>query len=124
MSMNTKMGWTAFLVTLATLCATSAEATVTTAEVPTHTPVVEGRIARINAALKTQAQNADLSGSIARGWANGGGGRGFVNTRGGGWGNGAGSRGFVNVNPWRNGWADGGGFWNSPWRNGGGFVNW
>lgn len=45
------------------------------------------------------------------GWGNGSRGT-FVNTRGPGWANGTGGGSFVNVNPWRNGWGDGGSFWN------------
>lgn len=53
-------------------------------------------------------------GARGRGWADGAGNRGWADTaRGGGWGN-AGAGTFVNVNnPWRNGWADGGGFFNT-----------
>jgi rSAM-associated Gly-rich repeat protein len=119
--MNTQMGWTAFLVSLATLCATSAEAAVSPAHVPGPTPVIESRIAHIHSVLKTQSQSSKTPIEMAGGWGNGGGGRGFANAQGGGgWANGAGSRGFVNVNPWRNGWADAGGFLNRS----GGFANW
>jgi rSAM-associated Gly-rich repeat protein len=123
--MKTQIGWTAFLISLSafTLAPTGAQAT--TGNSPT---AVEARLARLSATLQAKAAqlppssphsaNADL----LAGWANGGGGRGFVNTRRGGWGDGTGGRGFVNVNPWRNGWADGGGFWNRPWGNGS-FIN-
>lgn len=119
--MKTQMGWTAFLVALSTLTMGSVEAAAPVSNaLDPSLPAIEGRIARINSALKTQAEKANIPQDMARGWVNGGGGRGFVNTRRGGWGDGVGNRGFVNVNPWRNGWADGGGFVNT---RGGSFVN-
>jgi len=50
--------------------------------------------------------------------------RGWGNSRVGGWVDGRGGS-FVNARPWRNGWSDGGGFFNSRprWGNGGGFLN-
>lgn len=90
-------------------------------------PAIENRIARITATLRereTQLNEPVQSNQeIAIGWGNGRGNRGFVNTGRAGWGNGY-RGGFGNVNPWRNGWRDGGGFFNSrPWGNGGGFFN-
>lgn len=120
--MNTQIGWTAFLISLATLSLAPTEAQAAGG-------TVEARLARLSATLQAQASqlpdpnpSSSKADFLSAGWANGGGGRGFVNTRRGGWGDGTGGRGFVNVNPWRNGWADGGGFLNRPWGNGS-FIN-
>ncbi len=117
--MKTQMGWTAFLVALSTLSTVSVDA----ASIPLNSSksAIEGRIARINSALKTQTGNVDAPLDLLAVWGNGAGGRGFANARGGGgWVNAAGGGGFANANPWRNGWADGGGFVNT---RGGSFVN-
>ncbi|MBJ7899466.1 MAG: rSAM-associated Gly-rich repeat protein [Cyanobacteria bacterium RI_101] len=117
--MKTPLGWTALLITLSTLTgAETGQAAPAQADLAT-------RLERLGTVLRSKAQQLPTdtggAGELLAGWANGGGGRGFANARRGGWGDGSGGRGFVNVNPWRNGWADGGGFVN---RGGGGFVNW
>ncbi|MFN5514458.1 MAG: GrrA/OscA1 family cyclophane-containing rSAM-modified RiPP [Cyanobacteriota bacterium] len=118
--MKTPLGWTALLITLSTL--TGAD----TAQAARPQVDLEARLDRLGTVLRAKARQlpTDNTGAeeLLAGWANGGGGRSFANSRRGGWGDGSGGRGFVNVNPWRNGWADGGGFAN---RSGGGsFVNW
>lgn len=129
-----QVGWTAFLVAIASLSSTSASALTTETPANTqHHPAtgIEGRIARIQTTLKTTADQMPNQATlgdgdqIALGWGNsrGGGGGTFVNGRRGGWGDGRGGGSFVNVNPWRNGWGDGGGFWNRRWPDGGSFVN-
>jgi rSAM-associated Gly-rich repeat protein len=80
---------------------------------------VEARLSRLSATVRERAEQLPESTEnpalLALGWGDG---------RGGAWGN-VGGGGFVNSRPWRNGWADGGSFWNSrpAWRNGGSFVN-
>ena len=126
---STQIGWTTFLVAIASLTGSPASA-LTNQTQPHNQPAgIEGRIARIQSTLKTTAENIPPDATskpekIALGWGNGRGGGGtFVNSRRGGWGDGRGGAGFVNVNPWRNGWRDGGGFYNRRWPDGGSFVN-
>ncbi|MGA1623146.1 MAG: GrrA/OscA1 family cyclophane-containing rSAM-modified RiPP [Synechocystis sp.] len=130
---STQLGWTAFLVAIASLTTPPATAVSPSPQTPSQNSQptgIEGRIARIQATLQTTADTLPSddavtdSQDLALGWANGRGGRGsFVNSRRGGWGDGRGGRGFVNVNPWRNGWRDGGGFYNRRWPDGGSFIN-
>ncbi|MEB3312365.1 MAG: GrrA/OscA1 family cyclophane-containing rSAM-modified RiPP [Snowella sp.] len=116
MNIKTQMGWASFLVAL------SAFNLPTDAAIPSPTSLsvpssIESRLSRISETLKAkesqlpQAVETPTDGPIALGWGNGSGGK-FVNTRGGGWGDRYGGGGFANVNPWRNGWRDGGSFYN------------
>jgi rSAM-associated Gly-rich repeat protein len=111
--------WIGFLITIAALNAPSVEA-ITTQPSPTNSAnsnALESRLARLAATLKdkeNQVSSANQLPSppeVALGWANGSGGRGFANAGRVGWGDGY-RGGFANVHPWRNGWADGGGFYN------------
>jgi rSAM-associated Gly-rich repeat protein len=114
---KTKTGWVGFLIAIAALNVSVADAA------PSHTVIsatssnLESRLSRIAASLKerqsqlSESEPSQPDGEIALGWADGRGGRGFVNTRRGGWGDGY-RGGFANLNPWRNGWRDGGGFYN------------
>lgn len=127
----TQLGWTAFIVAIASVTATPAQAfntdTVQTQAETSNT--IEARLARIQSTIKTttadladgQLPEAPLETAI--GWGNGRGGGTFVNTGRGGWGNGRGGGSFGNINPWRNGWGDRGGFYDRRWPNGGGFIN-
>jgi rSAM-associated Gly-rich repeat protein len=130
----TQIGWTAFIVAIASVSNASAMALPpeNQADSPPSQPTgIEERLARIQSTLtKITVDTLPAAGAssepnlMALGWANGRGGRGsFVNSRRGGWGDGRGGAGFVNVNPWRNGWGDGGGFWNRRWPDGGSFLN-
>jgi rSAM-associated Gly-rich repeat protein len=101
------------------------------ASVPATHSTLEHRLANLSAALQQRANqsfpastpNPEPTPDIIGGFANGRSGRGFADTRRGGWGDGRGGS-FVNVNnPWRNGWRDGGGFYNRRWPDGGSFIN-
>lgn len=131
MKIITKTGWLGFILTLSALNVSVVQA----ASSPTQEKPLslENRLNRIAATLKdrenhlSEREISESNPKIAVGWANGSGGRGFVNGRRAGWGDGH-RGGFANINPWRNGWGDRGGFFNSnPWRNGwgdrGGFFN-
>jgi rSAM-associated Gly-rich repeat protein len=106
-----------FLLALSALSITAA-----TAATEPAPQTIEARLSRLTAAVRERAEQVPPSSesdrSIALGWADGRGRRGWVNGRVGGWGNGY-RGGFANVNPWRNGWRDGGFFNSNPWRNGG-----
>jgi rSAM-associated Gly-rich repeat protein len=114
MNIKTQMGWASFLVALSAfnLPVDAAIAPQTSPTTQTQASI-ESRLTQISATLKAKASqlpdNASEThgnGNLALGWANrsGGGGGGFVNAnRGGGWRNG---------NNWRNGWSDGGSFFN------------
>jgi rSAM-associated Gly-rich repeat protein len=125
----TQLGWTAFIVAIASVTSTTAQAVTIENHSSSPNSTIESRIARIQSTLKNS--NADLvDGQLpempiktAIGWGNGRGGGTFVNLGRGGWGNGGGGGGFGNINPWRNGWGDRGGFYNRRWPNGGGFIN-
>ena len=120
MNITNKIGWAAFLVAIATLNLSAAEATVSSVSSQPNKAsktTVEARLERIANVLKTketqlpQTESHPLNLELAVGWGNARG-SGFVNTRGPGWGNVSGGGGFVNVIPWRNGWGDGGSFIN------------
>lgn len=89
---------------------------------------VEARLSRLSATVRERVEQlpepAEDPTLQALGWADGRGRAGWVNSRVGGWADGHGGS-FGNARPWRNGWSDGGGFWNSRpgWTNGGGFWN-
>lgn len=93
-----------------------------------HTNPIEARLNRLSSAVRERVNQLPESSTDpslqALGWADGGRGRGWVNSRVGGWGDGRGGS-FANARPWRNGWSDGGSFFNSRprWGNGGGFLN-
>jgi rSAM-associated Gly-rich repeat protein len=132
---SNQLGWTAFLVAIASVASSSAEAAVVDNDVSSQSGTIESRIARIHSTIsnKVDSDSTNPLGSIspspeippqvAIGWGNGRGGGTFVNLGRGGWGNGSGGGGWGNVNPWRNGWGDRGGFYNRRWPNGGGFIN-
>ncbi|MEL4898013.1 GrrA/OscA1 family cyclophane-containing rSAM-modified RiPP [Crocosphaera sp. Alani8] len=124
--MTTKVTFMGFLLAVSTL---SVSATNTNAQQPTasHTTNnIEYRLLRITKAIQKQEIETintlpiEDENLLVRGFANRGGGGGFVNRGGGG---------FVNRSPFRNGGggfvnSGGGGFVNrSPFRNGGGFYN-
>lgn len=104
----------------------------TAATSPIAHPTIEARLTRLSTAIQERASQLpdsertavqrvaigwgdgsgrDWANGRGRGWADGYGDRGWGNTRGGGWADGNGG-GWANANPWRNGWADGGGFYN------------
>lgn len=101
MERSNKLGWMSFVLSLSTVSAiTASPGAMAAGSVP-----LESRLATLNQALQERAASQKLPGQpetpdTLAGFANGGGGRGFADTRRGG---------FVN----RNGWSDGGG----------GFVN-
>ena len=106
-----------FLLTLSALNAPATNAALQANTEPTQVSIEE-RIANINANIKDREEKLSDSPaiesdpSIVAGWADRSGGGSWVNARRGGWADGHGG-GFVNRNPWRNGWGDGGSFWNS-----------
>ncbi len=133
MEIQTRTSLVGFLIALSALAAPAMAATTDAA--PASTPLKIGdRLSRLTNALQdrtTQLDNlpethpalllargwadgnrGDWANGRGRGWADGNRGGGFANTRVGGWGDGAGGGSFANANPWRNGWADGGGFYN------------
>ncbi len=122
MKITTTTGLVGFLLALATLNLPPSEATVNPPTQSAH-PTIESRLARLSAAIReqeSQLPESTLEQSqnriIAGGFANRGGGGGFVNrSGGGGFVNRGGGGGFVNANPWRNGWVDGGSFFNNRW---------
>ncbi|MBE9202268.1 rSAM-associated Gly-rich repeat protein [Synechocystis salina LEGE 06099] len=130
---SNQLGWTAFLVAIASVTSPPAEATVVNHDGPSQSGTIESRIARIHSTISNKADSInpldsaspspEVPTQVAIGWGNGRGGGTFVNLGRGGWGNGGGGGGWGNVNPWRNGWGDRGGFYNRRWPNGGGFVN-
>ncbi len=128
MNIQTQMSWASFLVALSAFnlpvdAAIAPPASLTSPTQSSSTSSIESRLSRISTTLKakesqlSETSETPTEGPIALGWANGSGGR-FVNSRRGGWGDRYGGGGFVNVNPWRNGWRDGGSFWNRGWPNG------
>lgn len=125
----TQLGWTAFLVAIAGVTSTSAQAVTIENSSSGENPTIEARLARIQSTIKNTApelvdsQLPETPIKTAIGWGNGRGGGTFVDLGRGGWGNGRGGGGFGNINPWRNGWGDRGGFYNRRWPNGGGFIN-
>jgi len=128
MDINNRSSWMGFVIALTALgsLASAGQAT----EVPGASSGLEARLANLNTALLQRASTLATENSVPRpgpdvvagfanrsgggGFANRGGGGGFANRSGGGgsFNNVRGGGGFVNVNPWRNGWADGGGFVN------------
>jgi rSAM-associated Gly-rich repeat protein len=135
MTVNNRSTWMGFVLALATL--SSLPQASQAAETTLAGSGLEARLAQINSALLQRARtlptentipqpNHDVVAGFANrsgggGFGNARGGGGFANTGGGGFGNARGGGGFVNasggggfgnVNPWRNGWGDGGGFVN------------
>jgi len=132
MEIKTRTSLVGFLIALSALAA-PATATTTDALPAASGMTIGDRLSRLTSTLQERTtQLNELPDThpallLARGWADGnrgdwanGRGRGwadgsradFANTRVGGWGDGSGGGGFANANPWRNGWADGGGFYN------------
>lgn len=112
MDITTRTSLVGFLLALSAL---SLPDTAAIAAAPTAHPSIEARLTRLSTALRERANQLPepslVDQNIALGWADGSG-RDWVNGRGGGgWADGY--RGdWVNRNNWRNGWADGGGFYN------------
>ena len=111
MNIKTQMGWAGFLVALSAFNL-PVDAAIAPSVLPTTTTQssqtsIEGRLSRISSTLKAKEsqlpENSEqpMTGDLALGWLNGGGG------------------GFLNRRPWRNGWGDGGGFFNRGFNNGG-----
>jgi rSAM-associated Gly-rich repeat protein len=129
LDITTRTSLVGFLLALSTLHAPEATAVATAAPIE---PTIEARLTRLSSALQERANllpdtltadqrvaigwgdgsGRDWANGRGRGWADGSGDRGWANTRGGGWADGSGGGGWANVNPWRNGWADGGAFYN------------
>ncbi len=133
MAIPSRTGLVALLLILAAFNLPDAQAASSTAKhtVAGERPTIGDRLTRLTTALRERESQVDVTAPppelVAIGWGDGRGGRGWVNSRVGGWGDGRGPS-FANFNPWRNGWADGGGFYNyrpgGGWLNGGGsFVN-
>ncbi len=119
MNIKTQMGWASFLVALSAFHLPADAAITQPTDLPASHSSIESRLTRISVTLKAKESQlpkeveTSSEGPVALGWANGrGGGGGFVNARGGGWGDRYGGGGFANINPWRNGWRDGGSFYN------------
>lgn len=109
---TTKMSLMGLLMALSAL-SISAPATAT-AETP---QTIEGRLSRLTIVIRERAdqlpasEQINLEQLVAIGWADGNG-RDWVNgRRGSGWADGRGGS-WSNVNSWRNGWTDGGSFYN------------
>jgi rSAM-associated Gly-rich repeat protein len=122
-NIRNRTGLVGFLLALSTLSLPSATQAATS---QAHS--IEARLSRLSSAVRermNQLPDTTEEPSLqALGWADGRGSRAWVNSRVGGWADGHGG-GFGNARPWRNGWADGGGFFNSRpgWGNGGSFIN-
>ncbi|MDJ0508353.1 MAG: GrrA/OscA1 family cyclophane-containing rSAM-modified RiPP [Crocosphaera sp.] len=131
MQTTTKITFVAFLLAASTLSISSAKASPTIQANTKNAGNIEYRLSRITKAIEKinielsnslDMENGERNNSLARGFANRGGGGfanrgggGFVNRGGGGFAN-RGGGGFAN--------GGGGGFVNrSPFRNGGGFYN-
>lgn len=111
MDITTRTSLVGFLLALSTLSPSSA---IATSPSPTQS-TIDARLTRLSTVLQERANQLPDSSltpdqRIAIGWADGSG-RDWVNGRGGGWADGHNGD-WVNRNSWRNGWADGGGFWN------------
>lgn len=112
LDITTRTSLVGFLLALSALSAPSAIATAPS----TTQPTIDARLTRLSTVLRERANQLPDSAltpdqRIAIGWADGSG-RDWVNGRGGGgWADGRNGD-WVNRNNWRNGWADGGGFWN------------
>lgn len=113
MKITTKTSLMVFLIALSAI-STSTTATAATDAAP---KTIEERLSRLTTVIRERADQLPISEQInleqfvAIGWADGSG-RDWVNGRGGGWADGRGGSGWANVNTWRNGWADGGSFYN------------
>ncbi|MBE9176085.1 rSAM-associated Gly-rich repeat protein, partial [Synechocystis salina LEGE 06155] len=97
---SNQLGWTAFLVAIASVTSPPAEAAVVNNDVPSQSGTIESRIARIHSTITNKADatsplgnaspSAEVPTQVAIGWGNGRGGGTFVNLGRGGWGNGSG----------------------------------
>ena len=112
MDIKTRTSFVGFLLALSALSVSST----TAPNVPVGQSTIEVRLSRLSSVLRERAHQLPNSAlapdqRIALGWGDGSG-RDWVNGRGGGgWADG--HRGdWVNGRNWRNGWADGGSFWN------------
>lgn len=125
MNISNRTSFVGFLVALSALSVPSVamganlDAAATSApSSATPSPSLEDRLSRLSAALQARAgqlptETRDGT-ELAAGFADSGGGRGWIDSNRGGWVDGHGGS-FVNRNAWGNGWGDGGGFAN--WRN-------
>ena len=110
MNITTKTSLVGFLLALSALSATVATAATTESAQNQSQTTIEGRLTKLTNVLRVRAEQLPESNReipdqlIAGAWGNGGG------------------RGFVNAHRWRNGWADGGGFYNYG-GGGGGWIN-
>ena len=100
MHINNRSTWMGFVIALATI--SSLPPASQAAESPVPSSGLEARLANLNTALLQRASTLPTENSVPRPGTDVV--AGFANRGGGG--------GFVNVNPWRNGWSDGGGFVN------------
>lgn len=111
MYITTRTSFVSFLLVLSALSVSGAAAP----NIPVGQSTIEARLSRLSNVLRERANQLPDSAltdqRIALGWGDGRG-RDWVNGRGGGgWADGY--RGdWVDGRNWRNGWADGGGFWN------------
>lgn len=112
MDITTRTSLVGFLLALSALSTPHANAIT----LPIDRSTIEARLTRLSAIVRERANQLPDSTltpdqRVALGWADGSG-RDWVNGRGGGgWADGH-SGDWVNGSNWRNGWADGGGFWN------------
>lgn len=109
MNINTRAGLVGFLLALAALNGQSAKAATQVDAMQAPKSTIESRLNRLTEMIRNRESQLDITTPeldqlIAGGFANRRGGGSFVNRSGGG--------GFINTHPWRNGWRDGGGFWN------------
>ena len=90
------------------------EAAPTNQATPELKPTIEDRLAKISATIRERENQLPQTPEelIARGWANGSSGRGWVNANRRRWSDGRNRRGWINNNRWRNNWRDGGSFSN------------
>lgn len=116
MKKTTQIGLVGLLIAMSTI---NPQAKATTPnQISTQSPpTIEDRLSKITATVRereNQLQETsfplDEEKMIAGAWRNGNG-RGWVNGVRRGWADGDG-RGWVNRNSWRDGWRDGGSFWN------------
>ncbi|HIK17975.1 MAG TPA: rSAM-associated Gly-rich repeat protein [Leptolyngbyaceae cyanobacterium M33_DOE_097] len=123
MNITTYTGLVGFFLALSALHVSEAAAmsypTAAATDTTHSSQTVESRLTRLTEAIRQreallpEGTTTPSEMLIAIGFANGGGGGGFANrSGGGGFANGGGGGGFVNINPWRNAWANGGGFLN------------
>jgi len=116
LNITTRTSFVGFLLALSALSVPSATAPNGSIGQSTGQSTIEARLSRLSSVLRERSNQLPDSAlapdqRIALGWGDGSG-RDWVNGRGGGgWADG--HRGdWVNGRNWRNGWSDGGSFWN------------